>query len=67
MKSILLHARSHRGNWWALQKVGSERPLSWSLCSTRREARQVLAELDPDLFTDLRVIKVSIAITESMQ
>lgn len=43
--------------------IGAEKPLHWTVCTTRQEAREVKRDLetsDPDLFTRLEVVKVKI-------
>lgn len=65
MKNIL-HARSKRFgiDGWALMFKGSKRPLHWTVCTTRAEARELKAEQLPEFAKDLRVVKVSIHVTE---
>lgn len=45
MKAILRETRGRRGQWWVLRVRGAKKVLSWSLCSTRREARELRDEI----------------------
>lgn len=58
MKAILSHTSRRWGyDGWALRVRGAKAPLGWSMCTTRREARDLRRERDP-LFRDLEVVKV---------
>lgn len=63
MKEILGTARSRRRQWWSLMMHGSQRPLDWSLCSTRQEARELrdeYAQKNPTV--PLRVVRVRVVV-----
>lgn len=66
MKQFLQH-RSNRAGYdgWALRVAGEERPIAWTTCTTREEARELKQEMeseDPDFFRRLIVVKVSISV-----
>jgi len=65
MKNIL-HARSRRHNidGWALRPKRGSYPWCHTVCTTRAEARELRAQQFPELAKDLRVVKVSIHVTE---
>lgn len=48
---------------WALMVVGAVKPLHWTTCTTREEAR-ALQKMLPDMFSKTVVVKVKIAVTE---
>lgn len=53
---------------WALKAVGATSPLHWTVCTTRREARELREEIGTrtDMFPGarLRVVKVRIKVEE---
>lgn len=60
-----LKGMSHRWGYdgWACRVVGALRPMPWTVCTTRQEAREVRRDLessDPDLFSKIEVVKVKI-------
>lgn len=61
MKRILDH-RSKRWGYdgWVVWVKGSPKPLDWTFSTTRREAREVRASLDRDLFQRTEVVKVKL-------
>ena len=72
MKSFLKH-RSHRYGYdgWALKhRVPGTRPLAWTTCTSRHEARELRDELaarEPDLFSNFEPVKVRIIVEEVPQ
>ena len=60
MRDLLQH-RSRRWAYdgWALRMRGVSAPLSWSLCTTRQECRE-LRDQRSDLADDFEVVKVRI-------
>lgn len=60
MRDLLQH-RSRRWGYdgWALRMRGVSVPLSWSVCTTRQECRELRAERS-DLADDFEVVKVRI-------
>lgn len=60
MRELLKH-RSRRWDYdgWALRLRGVQTPLAWSVCTTRQECRELLAERS-DLADDFEVVKVRI-------
>lgn len=62
MKSFLRHRLRGRGyDGWALKVRGAGRPIEWTVCTTRAEARQLRDELGW-LRTDLEIVKVKITV-----
>lgn len=58
MKAILSHGSRRFGySGWALRIRGASKPLAWSMCTTRAEARE-LREERRSMFNDLEVVKV---------
>lgn len=70
MKRFLDH-RSNRFGYdgWALRIKGSQKPLDWSVCTTREEARELRREVFPELdfFDRTEVVKVKIDVTMTVQ
>ncbi len=62
MKEFTRHA-SHRHGYdgWALRLRGTSVVLNWSVCTTRREARELRDERS-DLADDFEVVKVRIKV-----
>ena len=62
MRDLLEH-RSRRWGYdgWALRMRGLTTPLSWSVCTTREEARALRVERS-DLADDFEVVKVRIKV-----
>ena len=69
MKGFLEH-RSNRWGYdgWALKhREPGTRPLDWTTCTSRHEARELRDELvarDPDLFSNFDPVKVQIQVKE---
>lgn len=63
VKRFLKH-RSKRWthDGWAVQVKGSKKPLPYTVCTTRAEARQVREEFLTDLFARTEVVKVKITV-----
>lgn len=61
MKRIL-DSCSKRINYdgWVLVIDGSDNPLSWSLCTTREELRELQKTLNPDLFSRTSIVKAKV-------
>lgn len=65
MKAFLRQGISRRWGYdgWALQVRGAEEPLHWSVCTTRREARELRREsIMNGLRHDVDVVKVRITV-----
>lgn len=65
MKAILRDCAGRRRQWWCLQIAGTASPLEWSLCSTRREARELRDEFCGALsrpLNTMRVVRVTVEV-----
>lgn len=64
MKQILDHCSPRYGHdGWALRVRGRVSVMRWTMCTTRREARELKHEMeaqDRDLFDQLEVVKVEV-------
>lgn len=61
MKRILENCSKRFGyQGWVLIVEGSQRPLDWSLCTTRAELRELQKTLTPDLFSRTSIVKAKI-------
>ena len=60
MKRFLDHCSRRFGyDGWALRVKGAEKPLEWSTCTTRAEARELRRD-KRDLITNLEIVKVRV-------
>lgn len=66
MKRILDHTSNRWGyDGWALKVIGSDEPMAWSMCTTRKECRELKRDIEgemPDLFRRLEVVKVKVKV-----
>lgn len=62
MKAFLEHTAKRFGyDGWALKHKDAAKPLAWSVCTTRQEARDLLVEQKSGkLFQEFEVVKVKI-------
>jgi hypothetical protein len=60
MISFLRHrSRRYGYHGWALRVKGAEKPLDWTVCTTRSECRQLRAE-EGWMRKDLEIVKVRV-------
>ena len=68
MKAFLKGKLSRRWSFdgWALKVKGVSKPMHWTACTTRKEARELKAELqaEGDLFFNVEVVKIMVEVTE---
>lgn len=64
MKQFLKH-KSQRPDYdgWALQIAGSGEPMGWTVCTTRREVRELKKSERLWMRTDIEIVKVKIEVT----
>jgi hypothetical protein len=55
-------SRRHGFDGWALQPEGSRRPLRFTACTTRAEARRLRDQMAGMFDRDLRVVKVRLEV-----
>ena len=66
MKQFLRH-RSQRPDYdgWALQVVGADKPMGWTVCTTRREIRELKKTEGLWMRRDIEIVKVKIEVTKA--
>lgn len=70
MKRFLqFRARRWGYDGWAIRVKGADKPMEWSVCTTREEARELRKEVFPedDFFDRTEVVKVRIDVTMTFQ
>jgi hypothetical protein len=63
MERFLNHRSKRFGfDGWALKVLGANKPLDWTTCTTREEARSLRKQQAPDLFRRTEIVKVKISV-----
>jgi hypothetical protein len=63
MKKFLKHRSKRFGyDGWALQMKGSLMPMAWTVCTTRKEVRELLEEERNWIRPDIEIVKVRIVV-----
>jgi len=63
MKRFLSNRSKRFGfDGWALKVKEAEKPLAWSVCTTRGEARSLRQQQTPDMFQRTEIVKVKISV-----
>lgn len=63
MKQFLQHrSRKFGYDGWALQVIGAEKPLGWTVCTTREEIRELKKTEGVWMRTDVEIVKVKISV-----
>lgn len=66
MKKFLQHRSRRQGyEGWALMIIGAEKPLHWTVCTTRAEVRQLREEEGPWMRPDIEIVKVKITVQKA--
>jgi len=63
VKRFLDHRSKRSGfDGWALKVQGASKPLVWTACTTREEARSLRKQQTPELFRKTEIVKVKISV-----
>lgn len=63
MKKFLQHRSKRYGiDGWALKVKGAQKPLHWTVCTTRKEIRELREEERNWMRDDIEIVKVKITV-----
>jgi len=64
MKQFLKHKSRRPGyHGWAVMVKGSDHPWPWTVCTTRKELRELIEAEKNWMRTDIEIVKVKIEVT----